>query len=57
MFVFWCGSDAVYLLLYVDDIVLIASSIVLLQHNISTLKQEFTMKDLGPLHPFMGVSE
>jgi hypothetical protein len=46
----------VYLLLYVDDIVLTASSAALLQQTISALKQEFAMKDLGPLHHFLGVS-
>jgi hypothetical protein len=42
-------------LLYVDDIVLTASSATLLQQTISALKQEFTMKDLRPLHHFLGV--
>jgi hypothetical protein len=56
LFVFWHGTDTVYLLLYVDDIVLTASSAALLQQTISALKQEFTMKDLGPLHHFLGVS-
>jgi hypothetical protein len=56
LFVFRRGSDMVYLLLYVDDIVLTASSAALLQQTISALKREFTMKDLGPLHHFLGVS-
>jgi hypothetical protein len=45
----------VYLLVYVDDIVLTAYSTTLLQHTISVLKQEFTMMDLDPLHNFLGV--
>jgi hypothetical protein len=56
LFVFRRGTDMVYLLLYIDDIVLTASSTALLQQTISALKQEFTMKDLGPLHHFLGVS-
>jgi hypothetical protein len=56
LFVFWHGTDMVYLLLYVDDIVLTVSSIALLQRTISALKREFVMKDLGPFHHFMGVS-
>jgi hypothetical protein len=56
LFAFRRGTDMVYLLLYVDDIVLTASSASLLQQTISTLKQEFAMKDLGPLHHFLGVS-
>jgi hypothetical protein len=56
LFVFRCGIDTIYLLLYVDDIVLTTSSATLLQQTISALKQEFAMKDLGPLHHFLGVS-
>jgi hypothetical protein len=56
LFVFRRGTNTVYLLLYVDDIVLTASSAALLQQTISALKQEFAMKDLGPLHHFLGVS-
>jgi len=46
----------VYLLLYVDDIVLTASSEQLLHRVIAALKKEFAMKDLGPLHHFLGVA-
>jgi hypothetical protein len=46
----------VYLLLYIDDIVLTASSTSLLQHTISALKREFTMKNPSPLHHFLGHS-
>jgi hypothetical protein len=56
LFVIWCGTDTIYLLLYIDDIVLTASSATLLQQTIFALKWEFTMKDLGPLHHFLGVS-
>jgi hypothetical protein len=56
LFVFCHGSDLVYLLLYVDDIVLTASSDTLLRRIISALQQEFSMKDLGPLHHFLGIS-
>ena len=44
-----------YLLLYVDDIVLTASSTPLLRHVIGALQQEFSMKDLGELHHFLGM--
>jgi hypothetical protein len=56
LFVFRCGTDTLYLLLYVDDIVITASSTPLLQQTVSVLKREFIMKDLGPLHHFLGVS-
>jgi hypothetical protein len=45
-----------YLLLYVDDIILTASSMELLRRTISALQREFTMKDLGPLHHFLGIT-
>jgi hypothetical protein len=56
LFVFWRGTDTVYFLLYIDDIVLTASSATLLQQTISALKREFTIKDHGSVHHFLGVS-
>jgi hypothetical protein len=53
--VFYRDADTVYLLLYVDHIVLTTSSIMFLQHTISDLKREFDMKDLSPFHHFLGV--
>jgi hypothetical protein len=55
LFLFHQGSKTVYLLLYVDDIVLTASSSEL-QCTISALQKEFAMKDLGPLHHFLGIT-
>jgi hypothetical protein len=54
LFVFRRRSDMIYLLLYVDDIVLTASSAGLLQRTIAALQSEFTMKDLGE-HHFLGM--
>ncbi|GKB61887.1 ribonuclease H-like domain-containing protein [Tanacetum coccineum] len=50
------GTDTAYLLLYVDDIVLTASSEHLLQRIIRSLHQEFAMTDLGALNYFLGIS-
>ncbi|GKE83152.1 ribonuclease H-like domain-containing protein, partial [Tanacetum coccineum] len=50
------GTNTAYLLLYVDDIVLTASSEGLLQRIISSLHQEFAMTDLGALNYFLGIS-
>ncbi|GKF73757.1 ribonuclease H-like domain-containing protein, partial [Tanacetum coccineum] len=50
------GTNTSYLLLYVDDIVLTASSKILLQQIIRSLHQEFAMTDLGPLNYFLGIS-
>jgi histone deacetylase 1/2 len=55
LFTFSRGSDAAYLLLYVDDIVLTASSTTLLQRIVAQLTGEFAMKDLGALHYFLGI--
>ena len=56
LFVYRRGDETAYLLLYVDDIVLTASSQHLLQTIIRSLQQEFAMKDLGVLHHFLGVT-
>ncbi|GJU59958.1 ribonuclease H-like domain-containing protein [Tanacetum coccineum] len=48
--------DTLYLLLYVDDIILTASSTSLMQRIISLLHAEFAMTDLGPLNYFLGIS-
>ncbi|GKD01169.1 ribonuclease H-like domain-containing protein, partial [Tanacetum coccineum] len=50
------GTEVAYLLVYVDDIVLTASSTALLQHIIYSLHKEFDMKILGALHYFLGIS-
>jgi hypothetical protein len=56
LFVYRRGDDTVYLLLYIDDIVLTASSADLLQRTIVALQRELMMKDLGPLHQFLGIT-
>ena len=54
-FVFRHSSQVMILLLYVDDIVLTGSDSSLLCTFISTLGVEFEIKDLGPLHYFLGI--
>jgi hypothetical protein len=56
LFIYRCGEDTVYLLLYVDDIVLTASTVDLLQRTIVALQLEFAMTDLGTLHHFLGIT-
>jgi hypothetical protein len=53
LFIFHHSPNTVYLLLYVDDIILIVSSTELLCCTISILQREYTMKDLGLLHHFL----
>ena len=54
LFIYRFGDETAYLLLYVDDIVLTASSQQLHQSVISSLQQEFAMKDLGSDPPLLG---
>jgi hypothetical protein len=56
LFVYRHDTGTAYLLLYIDDIVLTASSPELLQRTITTLQQKFVMKDLGLLHHLLSVS-
>ena len=55
LFVYHQGADTAYLLLYVDEIILTASAPDLLQRLTARLRDEFALKDLGPLHYFLGV--
>jgi hypothetical protein len=56
LFIYRRGDDSVFLLLYVDDIVLTSSTADLLQRTIVALQREFVLKDLGPLHHFLGIT-
>ncbi|GKD57925.1 ribonuclease H-like domain-containing protein [Tanacetum coccineum] len=56
LFIYTQGSQVAYLLIYVDDIILIPSSPVLLQQIVDTLHKEFDMADLGALNYFLGIS-
>nr|GFB01271.1 ribonuclease H-like domain-containing protein [Tanacetum cinerariifolium] len=56
LFIYKQGDDTVFLLLYVDDIVLTASSDRLLQQIIASLHREFYVTDLGALNYFLGIS-
>jgi len=56
LFILRRGSATALLLLYVDDIVLTASSDSLLRQIIGALQHEFAMTDMGPLHHFLGIS-
>nr|XP_051212003.1 uncharacterized mitochondrial protein AtMg00810-like [Lolium perenne] len=55
LFVYQTGNDMAYLLLYVDDIILTASTAGLLRQITDSLRAEFVLKDLGPLHYFLGI--
>ncbi|XP_062227327.1 uncharacterized mitochondrial protein AtMg00810-like [Phragmites australis] len=56
LFILKDGADLAYLLLYVDDIILTASTPQLLRSIIARLHSEFSMTDLGELHHFLSIS-
>lgn len=56
LFTFHHDSETIYLLLYVDDIILMASKTSLITRVITRLSYEFAMTDLGPLSFFLGIS-
>ncbi|KAK4355712.1 hypothetical protein RND71_024683 [Anisodus tanguticus] len=55
LFIYRRGSSLTYILLYVDDIILTASSDALHRSIMTMLSSEFAMKDLGPLSYFLGI--
>jgi hypothetical protein len=56
LFVYRSGKHMTYLLLYVDDIILMASSTALLQATIAKLASVFKIKDMGAPKSFLGVT-
>jgi hypothetical protein len=55
LFVYNHGGEMAYLLVYVDDVILTATSSTLLGRIIDQLRAEFAIKDLGDLRFFLGV--
>lgn len=56
LFIYHHGSHIAYLLLYVDDILLTASSLELLHKITKVLGSKFSTTDLGDLNNFLGIS-
>lgn len=56
LFVYHRGAHTAYLLLYVDDILITASSPEFLASTITALQHELDMKDMCHLHYFLGIS-
>lgn len=56
LFIYHSGQDMAYILLYVDDIILTASSDSLRTSIMSHLASEFAMTDLGSLNYFLGIA-
>jgi hypothetical protein len=55
LFIFSVGADICYLLVYVDDILLMGSNSLLFQCLIQLLSAEFKLCDLGTVSYFLGV--
>jgi len=56
LFIYHSSNDVAYILLYVDAIILNASSDTLLRSIMFKLNYEFAMKYLGPLSNFHDIS-
>jgi hypothetical protein len=55
LFIFNKGTVQLFLLIYVDDIIVASSSSDVVDALLSDLKSDFALKDLGPLHYFLGI--
>jgi histone deacetylase 1/2 len=55
LFVYNKGGVVIYLLIYVDDIIVTSSSDVATAALLKDLQADFALKDLGDLHYFLGI--
>lgn len=55
LFIFHADGHTVLVLVYVDDILITSSDKSLITTCITHLHDRFALKDLGPLHDFLGV--
>jgi hypothetical protein len=55
LFIYLQGSIQIYMLVYVDDILIIGTHPQVIQSIIAQLQQELPLKDLGPLRFFLGI--
>nr|AAK55460.1 putative gag-pol polyprotein [Oryza sativa Japonica Group]AAP54977.1 retrotransposon protein, putative, Ty1-copia subclass [Oryza sativa Japonica Group] len=55
LFFYSKGDVTIFMLVYVDDIIVASSSIVATNALLKNLNQEFALKDLGRLHYFLGI--
>jgi histone deacetylase 1/2 len=55
LFYFNKGSTTVFVLVYVDDIIVVSSSSEATTGLLNELKKDFALKDLGELHYFLGM--
>lgn len=55
LFVYNQGRDLVYVLVYVDDIIVTANRSILVTDVLSALAARFSLKDLGDINYFLGI--
>ncbi len=55
LYILSTGPSPIYFLIYVDDIIVTGPDPMSVNRLISSLQQDFALKDLGPLHYFLGV--
>lgn len=55
LFILHTKIEVAYILIYVDDIIITGSSTPLLDRIIHHIQFVFALKDLGPLHYFLGI--
>jgi hypothetical protein len=55
LFYYRKGSVVIFLLVYVDDIIVASSSSAAVTTLLHDLQGDFALKDLGPLHYFLGI--
>ena len=55
LFTLYSGLESVYLLVYVDDIIITGSSLPLIHQLVQQLHTEFALKQLGDLDYFLGI--
>ena len=55
LFIYWKGKVTIFMLIYVNDIIVTSSSIEAIQALLQDLKNDFAMKDLVELNFFLGI--
>uniref|UniRef100_A0A2N9ENS9 Reverse transcriptase Ty1/copia-type domain-containing protein n=1 Tax=Fagus sylvatica TaxID=28930 RepID=A0A2N9ENS9_FAGSY len=55
VFIYHCGHDLIMFLIYVEDIIITGPNSPLIDRLITTLQDDFAIKNLGPIHFFLGV--
>lgn len=57
LFIYWLGQELIYILVYVDDFLVIGPNKHSITHLKLKLKAKFELKELGPLNYFLGVAK